>query len=153
MHFRAIARVSQSRRYSRAPKFPSDTRQCGQLLAFRTFWKQEQEHKVDRFPVERIEIDRLPKANKHAERFIDFWKSRVRYCYAVSYTRGAKLFTLGQFCKYTLWWQPKSRSGFARQLKEQLLFVRHGYVDRRVISREKVCDVHESISLGLEKTK
>ena len=38
-YFRGIARVSQSRRYSPAPKLPGDTRQGAQLLAFSAFWK------------------------------------------------------------------------------------------------------------------
>jgi hypothetical protein len=102
-YFRSVGRFSQRCCDSRAPKLPSDTSQGAQLFTLTTFRKQEQEHQIDWFPVQSIEINRLPKAKKHAKRPIHFRKSRVRYGYAVAHTRGAEFFTLGQLCKYMLW--------------------------------------------------
>ena len=75
----------------------------------------------------------------------------MRYGYAIADPRGAEFFTLGQFCKYTVWRQSEPRSGFARQLKEQLLPVGHGDVDRHIIWGEKVADVHGSIRSRFKK--
>jgi hypothetical protein len=151
-YFRSVGRFSQRCCDSRAPKLPGDTSQGGQLLAFTTFWKttfafwkQEQEHEVDWFPVQSIEIDRLSKAKKHPKRFFDFRKSRVRYGYAIAHTGGAEFFTFGQLCKYMLWRQLEPRSGFACQLKEQFLLVGDSDVDGHVFCREKVSDVHGSV--------
>ena len=114
------------------------------MLTFTAFWKQEQEHQVDSFPIQSIEIDRLSKTKKHPKRFFDFRKSRVGYGYAIAHTSGAELFALGQLCKYMLWLQSEPRSGFARQLKEQFLLVGDSDVDRHVFYGEKVSDVHGS---------
>ena len=76
-YFGSVGRFSQRCCDSQAPKLPGDTSQGAQLLTFTAFWKQEQEHQVDWFPTQSIEIDRLSKTKKHSKRFFDFRKSSI----------------------------------------------------------------------------
>ena len=87
------------------------------------FRRQQQKTKIDRLPVERVEIDRAFQSREQPEQAAELRQFAVRNSDTVTHPRRTKLFPLQQDFKNCLFALPRQLGGARSKSLDSLLFV------------------------------
>src|SRR4051794_11725348 len=90
-----------------------------------TFWREQQEHQVDRLAIERLEVDRTLEPREQAEQLLEVGQLAVRDRDAIAHASRAELLALHQGFEYQPLVQPGELRGTPRELLDRLLLAIH----------------------------